>query len=50
MMIGGWSSSRRTPSIFSMIAGTVTSMMICGSARSASTSTSKPGYPGAITR
>ena len=43
MMIGWLSSPRMTASILSMIAGTVTSMMICGSARSASTSTSKPG-------
>ena len=43
MMIGGVSSPRMTVSIFSMIAGTVTSMMICGFSRSASTSTSKPG-------
>jgi len=43
MMIGGRSSSRRVPSILAMIAGTVTPAMICGSARSASTSTSKPG-------
>ena len=43
MMIGGRGSSRMIPSIFSMIAGTVTSTMICGFSRSASTSTSKPG-------
>ena len=43
MMIGGRSSSAISFSILAMIAGTVTSAMICGFSRSASTSTSKPG-------
>ncbi|XBV22048.1 hypothetical protein ABN611_26210 [Kribbella sp. HUAS MG21] len=50
MMIGGWSSSRTTASRCSTMAGTVTARIGCGSAFSASTSTSKPGYDGARTR
>ena len=47
MRIGGESSPRMTVSNRSMIFGIVTAPMGDGSALSASTSTSKPGYAGA---
>jgi hypothetical protein len=43
MMIGGFDSGRTTDSRCSMIAGTVSAVMMSGLALSASTSTSKPG-------
>ena len=48
--IGGESSAFTIDSRWSMIAGTVTCSIGVGSAFSASTSTSKPGYAGARTR
>jgi hypothetical protein len=50
MMIGGFGSGRMTASRCSMMAGTVSAVMMSGLALRASTSTSKPGYPGAMTR
>jgi hypothetical protein len=50
MMIGGESSSPTTASRCSTICGTVSRSIGAGSALSASTSTSKPGYAGASTR
>ncbi len=49
MMIGGSGSARTTSSRWAMICGTVTCAIGAGSALSASTSTSNPGYAGATT-
>jgi hypothetical protein len=50
MRIGGVSTAPTTDSSCSMIGGTVNAATGVGSAFSASTSTSKPGYAGASTR
>jgi hypothetical protein len=50
MRMGGESSPPTTASRCSMICGTVTASIGEGSALSASTSTSNPGYAGAMTR
>ena len=50
MMIGGLSSSVTTPARCATASGTVSEAIGDGSAFSASTSTSKPGYVGVRTR
>jgi hypothetical protein len=50
MMIGGASRASTTPARWSTVSGTVRPAMTAGSARSASTSISKPGYAGVSTR